>query len=129
MYLISERLPSKFDRTTRARREIGARFSIARTHGQPRRAPSTLSGILGLPGEAHRSSLKVGALQRVVLEHSKQIHCLRMAKVPAPLRLTLKAMWTTIKALPWPTNVPPSRRGTHRQRPQGLPARGKLAAK
>jgi hypothetical protein len=55
---------------------------------------------LGLPGEAHRAGPKVGALQRVVLEHSKKIHGLRMAAIPAQLRLTRyrKAMWANQRA-------------------------------
>ena len=49
----------------------------------------------GLPGEAHLPAPRTGALQQLVLQHSKQIHDLRMSKIPKQLRLTRyrKAMW------------------------------------
>jgi hypothetical protein len=58
-------------------------------HASARQAPP------GLPGETHPSATRAGALQQIVLQHSKQIHDLRMAKIPKQLRLTSyrKAMW------------------------------------
>ena len=53
----------------------------------------------GLPGEAAEThppaTLRAGALQRIVLTHSKRIHDLRSEKIPTQLRLTnyRKAMW------------------------------------
>ena len=50
----------------------------------------------GPPGEARPTAApRTGALQQIVLQHSKTIHDLRMAKIPAQLRLTRyrKAMW------------------------------------
>ena len=49
----------------------------------------------GLPGGARPTAPRTGALQKLVLEHSKAIHDLRTAKIPKQLRLTRyrKAMW------------------------------------
>ena len=65
-------------------------IAVARArHASGRQAPP------GLPGEAHPPAPRTGALQQLVLQHSKQIHDLRMTKIPKQLRLTRyrKAMW------------------------------------
>lgn len=65
-------------------------IAVARArHASGRQAPP------GLPGEAHPPAPRTGALQQLVLQHSKQIHDLRMTKIPKELRLTRyrKAMW------------------------------------
>ena len=55
----------------------------------------------GLPGEASPAPAhKAGALQRIVLAHSKQIHDIRNGIIPEQLRLThyRKAMWANQRA-------------------------------
>jgi hypothetical protein len=54
----------------------------------------------GLPGEARLAAPRTGALQHIVLQHSKTIHDLRTAKIPSQLRLTRyrKAMWANQRA-------------------------------
>jgi hypothetical protein len=59
-----------------------------------------LAGQPDSSAAAPRAAPKVGNLQQIVLRHSKKIHDLRCAKIPARLRLSKyrKAMWANQRA-------------------------------